>query len=425
VALASPDPASNTLMQSRLQAWATDAIAQQKLPCVEILVWHKGKVICEHHDRGIATIRSDAGELIYRLYSMTKPIVTCAAMSLYEEAKFQLDTPVWRILGDKWKKDNMKVVDLAESVKTKSLVTVPCRSDITLGQLLTHTSGLSHGLTDPRQGNIVDGIYAAAGISGAECILLSPKETGLPSLQVFCDKLVECPLLFQPGTAWQYSYGLEVMGHAIELLTKKTLEEFVQERICGPLQMKDTTFFLSKDQELRLCPFYFAKDGMLLPEQTHFPSYCSGSAGLFSTLRDYSVFCRAMLRGGLGDNGQRILSPKTVEWMMQNHLHKNGEESTIRELSILDQTLPFGFGFGFGAAVAVNTSFDRLIVSKGEWSWAGAASTNFWVDPEEDIVVVFMTSVLESDREGFPLTSNLHSLVYGALDETKAHPKPT
>jgi CubicO group peptidase (beta-lactamase class C family) len=408
-----------------VDAWMQDAInVQKKLPCVDLIVSQKGRVVCEYHNKGVATTKGN-GDMIYRMYSMTKPVVTIAAMILLEEGRFQLDQPVYKYLGDKWKKENMKVVDLAQTAATKSLVTVPCNSDITLDQLITHTSGLSHGLSDPRQGNVVDAYYADKKISGGECILLEPKETGLPNLQAFCDTIVACPLLYQPGEHWQYSYGLEVMGRIIEMISgSKDLNEFVQERICKKLGMCDTTFFLNQDQELRLCPFYFAKNGFLLPEPTHFPSYCSGSAGLFSTMNDYHLLCRMLLRGGVGDNGQRILSPRTVEWMMENHLRRDARPIAIKEMSIFDFNVPSGLGFGYGGAVFVDSGYPHLLVSKGEYSWAGATSTNFWIDPEEEIVVVFMTSVFEDDKKNFPITAMLHSLVYGALDETTGHPKP-
>jgi len=419
-----PAPAYHAVMMKRVQDWMEKAMnVDKRLPCVELIVSQKGRILCEYHNHGLF-VPKIPGDVIYRQYSMTKPVVTVAAMILFEEGKFQMDEPVWKYLGDRWKKENMKVVDVAATTATKSLVTVPCQSDVTIDQLLTHTSGLSHGLSDPKQGNIVDAYYANVGISGSECILLSPRETGLPTLQTFCDKLVECPLLYQPGANWQYSYGIEVMGRIIEILSgAKDLNEFVQERICKRLGMTDTTFFLSAEQELRLCPFFFAKDGFLLPEATHFPTYCSGSAGLFSTMRDYHIFSRMILRGGVGDNGERILAPRTVEWMAQNHLHRGSNPATIKELSIFDFTVPEGYGFGYGGAIAVDTGYSHVMASPGEWSWAGATSTSFWVDPREEIVVVFMTSVFDSDKESFPLTGMLHSLVYGSLDESKAHPK--
>jgi CubicO group peptidase (beta-lactamase class C family) len=421
-------PLSQTMMR-RMDEYLGGLINQQRIPCAELLVSHKGKIVCHYKNLG-GLKKPEGGEFIYRQYSMTKPVVTCAVMALFERGLFQLNQPVYLFLGDKWKKENMMVLDLAKMAETKKIEMIPCQTDITLGQLMTHTSGLSHGLSHPGDGNPLDDIYTANGISADDCILLRPDKTGLPSLQVFCEKLSECPLLFQPGANWNYSYGMEVMGRIVELLSgASNLDAFIQENICKKLGMTDTTFFLSPAQQARLCPFHmYYPDAVppankLVPESTHFPVYCSGSAGLFSTTSDYHKFSRAILRGGLGDNGQRILSSSTVEWMMQNHLRKGIEPTTVREMSLLPFMVTPGFGFGFGGSIATDSGYDYQITNVGEFSWAGATSTEFWVDFQEDLVAVFMTSVWEPDKQKFPLYAILHAITYGALNDTQRHPQ--
>ncbi|KAH9254598.1 hypothetical protein BASA81_007355 [Batrachochytrium salamandrivorans] len=406
-------------MQERMERWIAESIDKHRMPTGEVVVFHHGKVICQHRNvLGLPKPKEDM-TYVYRLYSMTKPIVCCAVMMLVEERKLQLHDPIHTVLGEAWKRENLRVVDHSQATTHKpgsELPTVPCEREITFHHLLSHTSGMSHGLSEGVP-HVVDLDYYYRGISGGNTVLLSPGQSGFASLDDFLNRLSQAPLLFQPGEGWEYAYGFEVLGRVIELVAKQSLDLFLRERIFTPLNMKDTGFFLNKEQQTRLCPLFTTTGGMLHAEPTHFPAnYCCGSAGLYSTLHDYLQFALMLANGGLVGGTKRILQSSTVDVLFTNQL----QGQTCAEMARYSNP-DGGTGFTYcGAVILDNTMGGQQIASVGELGWKGAGQTSFWIDKDEELVVVFMTSVLLGADDN--INATLHSLVYGALDRTKPRP---
>ena len=407
-------------MQARVSRWLDDQIARGKLPRAEILVQHKGKLVCKYNNSGAATVKPKPGEeVIYRMYSMTKPIVSLAVMLLFEEGRFQLNEPIWKFLGEKWKKQNMKVMDLTK--KQDPITTVPCNKSITVYHLLTHTSGLSHGLAIPGVNDPLDVYYNKVGLGSSQTLLRRSEDVGVPTLQELCDRLAECPLLFQPGDYWNYSYSVDLLGRIIEVVSGQSLEDFLQERILKKLGMVDTSFICPKEKESRLSEVWLTRPGgpKNIGSSALLPKYFSGSAGLVGTCHDYLLFAEMLLRGGLSRDGERIVSRKTLEWMTTNHLRdKDQRLRTIRQSGLLhfadDKAHGIGFGLGFG--VISDPPMDSFIATEGTYFWSGAASTLFWVDPKEQLIVVLGTALLLPDPLETPINPPLRALIYGALD---------
>ena len=427
-------------MEKRFASWLDAQIAQGKLPTGEMLVHHKGRLVMQYRNAGlVAPSVSPEGRqneaTIYRLYSMTKPVVSMALMLLFEEGKFQLNEPAWKYLGEKWKKQNMKVMDAEASAKSNSMVTVPCSRSITIHHLLTHTSGLSHGLSIPGVNDPIDAHYRAVGLDSTYT-LLRRKERGSLTLQEFCDRLAECPLLFQPGNHWHYSYAVDLIGRIVEVVSGQPLEEFLQQRIFSKLGMTDTSFAVPKEKSHRLCDLWLpplpGKGGLKSIGKGILASpFQSGSAGLFGTSHDYMLFAEMLLNKGIARSGEHIISAKTLEWMTLNHLRDHQSPArpvkTIREMAFkhLANDQPPGVGFGLGFAVVHDVPFDALIGSVGSYFWAGAASTHFWIDPQEDLAVVFCTQILLADPFEYPTVQTLRSIVYGSLEYETAAPQPS
>lgn len=420
----------NPVLQQRVSKWIDEQIVRGKLPRGEILIKHRGRLVCAYSNKGLAVNTKEQSSkdapTIYRMYSMTKPIVSLAVMLLFEEGKFQLSEPIWKFLGEKWKKQNMKVMDVKAMADNKSmdtLMTVPCKKSITIHHLLTHTSGLSHGLNIPGMNDPLDAYYEKVGLATTNTLLRRSAESKFESLQHFCDRLAECPLLFQPGEHWHYSYSVDLLGRIVEVVSGQTLENFLQERIFNKLGMKDTSFEVPTEKLPRLSGLWLprpsgkAKD---IGETAYTPSYHSGSGGLYGTCQDYLLFTEMLLRGGLNQHDERVVSKKTLEWMTMNHLRSPKDHSlkTMRQMGFghLANDQPHGIGFGLGFAVAVDVPSDSLIVTNKSYFWGGAASTLFWVDPDEDLAVVFCTALLLPDPVDNPINPSLRAIIYGGLD---------
>jgi CubicO group peptidase (beta-lactamase class C family) len=360
------------------------------------LVARQGKVA--YFDAvGKANLESGAAmerDTLFRIYSMSKPITAVAAMILYEEGRFQLSDPISKFLPE-----------LAElEVLNADGSREPARP-ITMQQLLTHTAGFSYGF-DPR--DPVDKLYQ-------ESELLVSRD-----MDQFIERLAGLPLKFQPGSRWHYSVAVDVTGAVIERISGQGFDEFLETRLFQPLDMQDTFFDVPDDKVARFGTNHrydtqAAKLEVLpVPEYPVYrnTTFFSGGGGLVSTASDYARFSEMLLNGGALD-GVRILSPKTVEFMTMNHLPAlvsasgSGEQPTLGESSS-------GAGFGLGFAVVTDVPASQVIGSEGEYSWGGAAGTIFWVDPEEELLVVCMIQLMQSP---WPLRSELKALTYQALTE--------
>ena len=345
-------------------------------------------------------------DTIFRIYSMTKPITTLALMMLYEEGHFQLSHPVSRYIPA-FGKLRVWAGGTAEKYETK-----PCEREMTIRDLLTHTSGLTYGFMYEHP---VDALYRKTGIDSANTSALTLAET--------VEALTELPLLFSPGAHWNYSVSTDVCGHLVEILSGRPLDEFLASRIFAPLGMNDTGFFVPKDKLGCFATNYFKdpktrKSGIMdVGDETSTyaqpPRFLSGGGGLTSTMIDYWRFCQMLLNGGMLDE-IRICSPKTIEFMTVNHL-PGGQTMKQMALSGFSELAAEGAGFGLGVQVVLDPAEVQAIGSPGNFSWGGAASTYFWIDPQEDLIGILMTQLYPSST--YPLRPQLQQLVYGALTD--------
>ena len=350
---------------------------------------------------------SDTGESItsdtmYRIYSMTKPVTSIALMMLVEQGLLQLTDPVSKFIKSF---GETRVWNTGTILKP---MTAALTEPIRVWHLLTHTSGLTYGFN---YADVVDDMYRRAGF-----------ETGLSyneSLEVVCDKIASLPLVFQPGSSWNYSMATDVVGRIIEVISKMPLDEFLEKNIFAPLGMTDTAFFVPEEKRSRLASLYRydevnhskIKLDTLGNSSLENPKFLSGGGGLISTAGDYFKFIK-MLEGRGKSGDVRIVSSRTIDLMTQNHLPNNADISTFGR-PIGEEFLYDGLGFGLGFSVVVDQAKTRVACPKGTFAWGGMASTAFWVDPVNEISAMFFTQLIPSGV--YPIRQYLRSLVYAAL----------
>jgi CubicO group peptidase (beta-lactamase class C family) len=339
-------------------------------------------------------------DTIWRIYSMTKAITTVAVMMLHEEGLFDLNDPAGKWI-DSLKESHVLIGGTAQDPKTE-----PAKSQVTIQHLLTHTSGLTYDF----QEDAVSEIYRLNGSGGTGY----RKDATLAEL---VDDWCNAPLLFHPGEKWNYSFATDVLGRLVEIWSGMTLREFFMERIFAPLGMHDSDFYCPQEKLDRLAMLYVpGKDGAvpyvdLAVKAEKLPSGFSGGGGLLSTAHDYNRFMAMLLNGGELD-GVRLLSSRTVSLMTQNHLPDNTDLATLA-IDSWSETAFDGIGFGLGFAVLIDRAKNKNLGSEGLYNWGGAASTAFWIDPEEDITVSFFTQLMPSST--YPIRRELQTLVYQAL----------
>jgi CubicO group peptidase (beta-lactamase class C family) len=332
-------------------------------------------------------------DTIFRIYSMSKPITTVAAMMLCEEGRFQLDDPVSKYLPE------FKTLRVHAG---KGNETVEAKGEITIRDLMRHTSGLTYGFFGKTP---VDRMYVQNGI------LANPKD----SLADLVTKLGKLPLLYQPGTHFNYSVSTDVLGRLIEVVSGKSFDEFFQERIFGPLDMKDTGFFVPEDKLERFAACYGPdeKGGLKVtdvPAKSRYrnrPKLLSGGGGLVSTARDYVRFCQMVLQGG-ELQGTRLLRKETIQQMTSNQLPEQAMPLTMAEVP----RPGLGFGLGFSVRLAANKGEPSFMV--GEYGWGGAASTHFWICPQRDLVVVALQQYMPFTQR---LETAIKPVIYDAIVE--------
>ena len=334
-------------------------------------------------------------DTLWRVYSMTKPITSVAAMMLWEEGAFELKDPVAKYLpafadARVW----------AGGSQNKPL-TVPAQEPMRIWHLLTHTSGLTYGF---HYAEPLDGVYRAHGF-----------EFGAPGgmdLAACCDAWGVLPLLFEPGTEFNYSVSTDVLGRLIEVVSGQTLDAFFEQRILGPLGMTDTAFH-ARDAD-RLAVLYqpgLVRNDHLGATALSEPAFLSGGGGLVSKAADYHRFTQMLLGEGELD-GVRLLAPRTLRNMGRNHLPGGAELKAVARPTI-SETQNDGMGFGLGFSVVLDPAATKGAASQGELAWGGLASTAFWVDPKERVTAQFFTQLVPSST--YPLRSQLRQLVYQAL----------
>ena len=379
-----------------------------RLPGWLVAVSRRGRMahVSCHGSRDLQAGLPVEPDTLWRIYSMTKPVTSVAAMILCEEGAFELSDPVSNFIPA------FAGVRVYAGGSDQRQVTVPAAEPVRIWHLLTQTSGLTYGFLRVHP---VDALYRAAGF-----------EWSVPAgvdLATACETWAGFPLLFQPGTEWNYSVATDVLGRVVEVAAGQRLDEFFAARILGPLGMTDTTFYVSDESAGRLAALYTpAADGTTarldslgrMPRQP--ARLNSGGAGLLSTAADYHRFLHMLLdtpgspAGEL--DGIRLLGPRTVGYMARNHLPGGLDLETFgRPLFAESQFAGVGFGLGFG--VVIDPVRTRMVCSEGELTWGGAASTGFWIDQREELAVAFYTQLLPSST--YRIRPQLRQLVYQAL----------
>jgi len=342
---------------------------------------------------------------LWRIFSMTKPVTSVAAMMLYEEGAFELTDPVSAYIPSF---ADMRVFTGGSDIRP---VTVPATEPVRIWHLLTHTSGLTYGFL---RSHPVDGRYREAGFEWGH-----PRAMDLAQC---VDAWAAQPLLFQPGTEWNYSVSTDVLGRVVEVVSGQALDEFFSSRIFGPLGLADTAFCAPDADAGRLGEVYTAGPGGLSVLEgmgrvgRRRPASLSGGGGLVSTAGDYHRFSQMLL--GLPDSpageldGVRLLGPRTVAYMTRNHLPGGADLDTFGRP--LDAAAPArGVGFGLGFAVVINAADRKTLGSEGEYYWGGAASTAFFIDPGEELTASFYTQFMPSNT--YAIRPQLRQLIYQAI----------
>jgi CubicO group peptidase (beta-lactamase class C family) len=381
---------------ARISATLRTDVEKGVIPGAVLLVARHGKVamfeaIGARDPESKAPMTRDA---IFRIYSMSKPITSVAAMILFEEGKLTLDQPVSKHLP--------QLGGLTVGVEkpdagggAPALEMQPARRDMTIQDLLRHTSGLTYGFFG-------SGLVKKAYVD-------SKLWNDYPSNAELVDRLARLPLAYQPGTTWDYSHSTDVLGRVIEVISGASLYQFEKERILDPLGMKDTSFYVTDRAKQERVVEPFPHDRSIGVEANFndprvVQKWESGGGGMVATAMDYARFCQMLLNGGALD-GKRILGPKTVAYMTSDHL---GAAIATTPLYLPGP----GFGFGLGFAVRTAAGVSPFAGSVGEFNWGGAGGTYFWVDPKEDLFVVFM---MQSPKQRVPYRGLLKDMVYAAI----------
>lgn len=330
---------------------------------------------------------------IFRAYSMTKPVVSVAAMMLVEEGRLALHEPVSKYLPEfKDMKVGVETTDAASG--TVSFSTVPAKKSITVQDLLRHTAGIPYGVFTPVRYH-VQKLYKDAD-------LFSPALT----LEAFTKAVARLPLCFEPGTSWEYGHSSDILGRVVEVASGQPLDVFLSERIFAPLKMVDTAFHVPAEKHSRIAQPQvdpaLGKPADLL-DVTKVPAMFAGGHGLVSTASDYLRFAQMLANGGELE-GVRLLGPKTVAFMASDHV------GTANRGSFFIPGPGYGFGLGFG--VRTDTGLSQWPGSIGEFNWGGYAGTAFWVDPKEQLVPVLM---MQSPEQRMNMRVLFRNLVYQAL----------
>ena len=396
---------------ARIKPFMQSYIDSHRYAGVTTMLARRGSVIhCEHagfQDREHKTPLSD--NTIFRIYSMTKPIISVALMTLYEEGRFQLTDSISKYISA------FRTTKVLQGTLSERVEVAPARP-ITVRDLLTHTAGLTYNFLEDSP---VSELYRNAN-------LMSNADRPLESV---ISELARIPLAFQPGTTWHYSMATDVIAHLIQVLSGQPLQDFLQQRLFTPLNMNSTGFSVPKCDYHRIATMYGHPDittstlsqifsawksgfNELIDVEATYPSnnthnFARGGHGLFSTTCDYMRFAQMLLNRGVL-NGARVLSPHIVDFMHQNHVQKSllpfGIGGLVRS----------GYGFGLGSRVLMNVAESSLPGSIGEYGWSGAGKTYFWVDPKEELIGILMAQYMVSFDT---LEKDFQVLAYQALLE--------
>ncbi|HEV3280132.1 MAG TPA: serine hydrolase [Acidimicrobiales bacterium] len=400
------DPEGAGFERSRLERltehFETRYVSTGKIAGCQIAVARRGKTA---YWRSLGLMDAERSKpvdegTIWRIYSMTKPITSVALMQLYEQGRFQLTDPLHRYIPE-WR--GLKVGELTSDGSVRSVDSI---RPVSVRDALTHMTGLVGGVSP---GHPLDERFAEE---------LRAARHGM-TLERVCSLLAGYPLKFQPGTRWNYGLSTDVCARLVEIMSGRPFDEYLRAHIFGPLGMVDSGFVVPDESRSRLAACYLYQPGglpKLIDDPKSSPyrrrrSYLSGSGGLVATTADYLRFCQMLVNRGQLD-GTRIIGRKTLELMVTNHLPGDAELGQLATGGFGEAEFP-GVGFGLGFGVGRGPGATASAGSAGEFYWGGAASTAFWVDPVEDLTVVFMTQLLPSAT--YPFRAQLRALVYQAL----------
>jgi CubicO group peptidase (beta-lactamase class C family) len=375
---------------TRLNAHFTRAVADNRLPGYLLSLSRHGHVahLTTHGQRDQETHTPVTTDTLWRIYSMTKPVTSVAALMLIEEGSLTLDTPLAEIIPS----------FSHPQVYVDATHTRPASSPLLIRHLMTHTGGLTFGFYHDHP---VDALYREAGLESSVVPGTTLAET--------CEVYARLPLQFDPGTAWNYSVATNILGRVIEIVSATPLDDFLRDRVFTPLDMRDAGFHVTPEQAPRLAELYGeTEDGGItpvpgLPLHSR-PKLLSGSGGMVATARDYHRFMEFLRRKGELD-GTRLLTPRSLTLMTSNHLPHNTD---LRTYGTTPHRTPNNEGVGFGLGVSVGTTR-----SPGTYGWSGVASTTFWVDPAHDLTVQFLTQVRPKGSN--PFFQDLRRLVAEAV----------
>lgn len=381
----------------------THYVEPQKIPGAITLVARRGQA-CYLDIQGLRDVERGTPmteDTIVRIFSMTKPITSVALMTLHERGLFSLDDPVhryipaWRNLGV-WTAGSYPL-----------FATEPTKRPMTIRDLLMHTSGLTY---DFLRATNIDYAYRKDKIA-------LPREGY--TLQAMIDDLARLPLEFSPGERWNYSVATDVLGYLVEQISGQRFSDYLQATIFDPLNMSDTSFVMTADKTERFASCYernLLKEAELKDDGQASDwvgrTFESGGGGLVSTVGDYYRFCQMLLNGGTLD-GQRFIGTRTLDFMTRNHI-PGGEDMSAFATGGFSESAYSGVGFGLGFATKVDAVANGHPGSVGSFFWGGLASTLFWVDPAEELVVIFVTQLMPSST--FNFRGQLENIVYAAID---------
>jgi CubicO group peptidase (beta-lactamase class C family) len=403
---------------SAYDSYLSNEVKEGRLVGVQGMVFQDGKLIYEksYGLRDRESGDSMKGNELYFIQSMTKPIVSAALMTLYDEGKFQLDDPVSKYLPEF---SSLQVVK--DPTQGSSSGTYPAVSPVTIRQALSHTAGMSHGIAPIAYDKEI-----------WNALILNPNIKTLGERVTALSKL---PLMWEPGSKWNYSFTPDIVGRLVEVISGKDLSAYLQEKIFDPLGMKETGYNLSEDQQKRVMVVYgFNPDSSLRrmdpqPSMSRNTIY-SGVNALFSSAKDYLTFATMLLnRGEL--NGKRILKPETVDLMASDHtggiryrLDTSSQYVRLGNGIVTDSlgtlNLEPGYQFGLGLAIVQDPAkAKRTAATKGEFFWSGANSTYFFVNPSKKLVGIFMTqvaSVGNPNPYGFYFGDQMRASIYKGVE---------
>ncbi len=382
----------STTRLNRLDEMLQRHIDAGTMPGTHLLVWRRGEIVYDKTFglKDVARQQPIQPDTIYRIYSMTKPIASVAALMLWEEGWFQLEDPIALYLP--------AFKDLTVYVNENERASL--ERPVTIKDVLMHTGGFTY---ESNGTSPVDELNAEADLRN-------------PSLTYaqWADRLGQLPLVTQPGTAFRYSLSPSIASYLVEVISGLSFADFLQQRIFEPLEMVDTAFYVPEVKLDRVATLYGAGNWIIEQQPLTVPPIrAPGDTGLFSTTADYLRFCRMLLNGGELD-GERVLGRKTVDYMTTNHL-----PADLLPFNVGTNPHP-GYGFGLGVEVMLDPPAASVLHSVGAYGWGGLASTYFRIDPQEDIILIKMAQIIYWNEDGSPvehrnIESDIHTVTYQAL----------